>query len=68
MCTHFIQDFSFQFSNFYEGALAPVRAYCLTKPRVKISETLHVHGVHFEEHMKTIGIPTLIPLLKIKVG
>ena len=29
---------------------------------------LHLHGVHFEEHLKTIWIPTPIPLLKIKVG
>ena len=31
-------------------------------------KTLHLHGVHFEEHLTPIWIPTLIPLLKIKVG
>ena len=36
--------------------------------RVKITETLHLHGVHFEKPLKTIWIPTVIPLLKIKDG
>ena len=27
-------------------------------------KTLHLHGVHFEEHLTPIWIPTLIPLLK----
>ena len=64
MCTPIIKTFSFQRQFFTMEHYPPV----LHNLRVKISETLHLHGVHFEEHLKTIWFPTLIPSLKIKVG
>ena len=54
--------FFFSISIFHDGALPPV----LTRHCFTISETRHLHGVHFEEHLKTTWIPTLIPSLKIK--
>ena len=68
MCTPIIQDFSFQFQ-ILRWSISPRTHYTLLHNlRVKIRETLHLHSVHFEEHLKTIWIPTLIPLLKIKVA
>ena len=69
MCTPIIQNFSFQFQFFTMEHYPPYSLdILLHNLRVKISETLHLHGVHFEEHLKKIWIPTLIPSLKIKVG
>ena len=61
-----LQDFCFQFLRW---STSPRNHYTLLHNlRVKISETHHLHGVHFEEHLKTIWVATVIPLLKIKVG
>ena len=62
MCTPTMQNFSFQFQFFTMENYPPV----LTRHCFTISETRHLHGVHFEEHLKTTWIPTLIPSLKIK--
>ena len=68
MCTtRLYKIFVFNFRSLRWGISPRTHLTLLHNHRVKISEILHLHGVHFEEHLKTIWIPTLIPLLKIKV-
>ena len=54
----YYKNFFFSKSFFYDGALPPpppppcTHYTLLHNLRVKISETLHLHGVHFEQHLK----------------
>ena len=68
MCNPIIQNFSFQFQ-FFTMEHYPPCSLDIASQSVKISETRTPFAcVHFEEHLKTIWIPTFIPSLKIKVG